>query len=619
MSRDKRRSREEVPPLRPTSVLREPASRLEDVAVLVAHVAGGTAVARLAPGESVVVGRDPAAAGLVLNDDSVSRAHAELTLRDDVLLVRDLGSRNGTRVAGRAVGDWEVVPPGEPVEAGAVLIFAALPRGRSQELRLYAAGAFEARMAEEVARARATRRAFAVAVLRLPRERLTAALGAVLGAARRMDALMVYGPGEVAVLLVEADADAALALAAALVERVRPAAPGARAGVAAFPVDGTSPEELLAAAESAVPDEARSPAAVGRPDGSQVLDESEPVVASEAMRHVLDLAHRVARTDLPVLVLGETGVGKEVVARAIHRHGDRRGGPFVHVNCAALPEQLLESELFGHARGAFTDAVRERRGVFEHAGGGTIFLDEIGDASTGAQVRLLHVLESKKVVPVGTTEERPVDVRVIAATNRDLFRDAPAGAFRADLLYRLQGFTIPVPPLRHRVADIEPLAQLFMERMARREGVAPRGLGAGALAAMRSYSWPGNVRELRHLVERAMVLCDGAQILPEHLPEVVRAARDGGRAHPGPGTSAATDAGSSGATGAGTNAGTGGGLAAAEPRASTMRTALSEIERAEILRALDEAGGNRTRAAARLGISRRTLYEKMDKHGIGRG
>jgi DNA-binding NtrC family response regulator len=244
------------------------------------------------------------------------------------------------------------------------------------------------------------------------------------------------------------------------------------------------------------------------------------VAKSAAMAPVLDLVRRAATSDVTVLLSGESGTGKEVVARAIHASGDRRDGRFVAINCAAIPEALLESELFGHVKGAYTGASADRRGLFEEAGGGTLFLDEIADLPLAMQVKLNRVLQERSVRRVGASDERPIDVRVIAATNVDLKARAASGQFREDLFYRLHVFHIALPPLRERREDIPLLAAFLLERHA---GRAPRieGFTAEALSALVRFDWPGNVRQLENVIERALAVSDGPRIELEALPEEV--------------------------------------------------------------------------------------------------
>jgi two-component system response regulator AtoC len=313
------------------------------------------------------------------------------------------------------------------------------------------------------------------------------------------------------------------------------------------------------------------------------LHDRAVVAASASMRRVLDLAARVAPHATTVLVTGESGTGKEVIARAIHRMSPRRDRAFVAVNCAAIPEQLLESELFGHARGAFTGAVSERRGLFEEADGGTLLLDEIGDLPASLQAKLLRVLQEGTLRRVGETRERRVDVRLIAATARDLAHEVGSGRFREDLFYRLNVVHVAIPPLRERPDDVEELAAVLLERAAVRAGRRLR-FGPGAVAALRERPWPGNVRELENAIERAVVLAEGNVLEAEGFIER-------------PGRAAAR--------------------AGGPTEASALSDVVAEAERSAILRALDQAGGNRAAAARLLDVSQRTLYYKMRRYGVG--
>jgi two-component system response regulator HydG len=243
---------------------------------------------------------------------------------------------------------------------------------------------------------------------------------------------------------------------------------------------------------------------------------------SDAMRAVGDLVERIAFASSPVLLTGETGTGKGLIARAIHAHGPRASGPFVSVNCAALPENLLESELFGHVKGAFTGATANREGLFADADRGTLFLDEIGEIAPPLQAKLLHVLESGTVRPVGANKERVVDVRIVAATHRDLHERVASGAFREDLLYRLDVVSIEIPPLRHRQPDIPVLLAHFLERARGKHPESPvRGFSKAALERLLDHRWPGNVRELEHLVERVVLLGRSSEVEPDELPRTV--------------------------------------------------------------------------------------------------
>ena len=308
-------------------------------------------------------------------------------------------------------------------------------------------------------------------------------------------------------------------------------------------------------------------------------DVSGIVLQSEAMRRVVDLARRVAPVDSTVLVTGESGAGKERIARLIHESSPRTGGPFVAVNCGAISETLLESELFGHVKGSFTGATADRAGLFEAANGGTLFLDEVGELPAAMQVKLLRALQEREVRRVGDNRSRKIDVRIVAATNRDLRASVGHGGFREDLYYRLRVVEIRVPPLRERKDDILPLARFFLQETSHRLGKKARCHGFSTRAAdqLLRYEWPGNVRELHNAVERAVVVAMGERIEPQDLPEEVRAARHGSF-EPAPGRS------------------------------------LADVERDYILSVLQANGGNRGQTAEQLGIGSATLYRKLKRY-----
>ncbi|HLL25758.1 MAG TPA: sigma 54-interacting transcriptional regulator [Kofleriaceae bacterium] len=333
---------------------------------------------------------------------------------------------------------------------------------------------------------------------------------------------------------------------------------------------------------------------------------------SQAMLLALDTVRHVSATDCSILITGETGSGKELFARAAHRASRRRGGPFIPVNCAAIPESLLESELFGHMKGSFTGATGSRTGRFMSAHEGTIFLDEIGDMPLAAQAKLLRVLEERVVSPVGSDSDLPVDVRVIAATHRNLEDMVAQGTFRADLYFRLAVVPIALPSLRERPEDIEVIAEKCIARFRERTGRNVEGLDASGRAALKAYSWPGNVRELSHMIERAVLLARRSHLGADDLqiPGVPsKAARAAFlAAGTSPGTAAAPPM-----LAKGTQP-----VIPVEELANTdsldLRTALENLERKLIEKALAKAGGNRTEAAALLGLNRTTLVEKLRKY-----
>lgn len=310
----------------------------------------------------------------------------------------------------------------------------------------------------------------------------------------------------------------------------------------------------------------------------------ELIGASPAMQKLYDQLERIAATETSVLVYGESGTGKEVVAKAIHRSSKRHQAPFVAVNCAAIPEQLIESELFGHAKGAFTDARSERKGLFQQADRGTLFLDEIGDMPMSMQVKLLRALEERKLRPVGGDREIDFDVRLLTATNRDLQAAVEEERFREDLFFRINVIQIDLPPLRSRGTDILLLAQHFAEFFAVRDNKQISGLSEGFADKLLGYRWPGNVRELRNVIERAVALARYDKLAMDDLPEKI-SQYSGKRVV----------------------------IAGEDPNELLP---LEEVERRYILHVLDAVDGNKTNAARRLGLDRKTLYRKLKQYGV---
>ena len=309
---------------------------------------------------------------------------------------------------------------------------------------------------------------------------------------------------------------------------------------------------------------------------------TRPVGTSKSWLDVLRLVETVAPTDSTVLIQGESGTGKEVIARYIHELSSRTEGPFLSINCGALPESLLESELFGHVKGSFTGAVKDKLGLFGASSKGTFFLDEIGETTPATQVKLLRALQHREVIPVGATEAVPVDTRLVAATNRDLDEEIRNGNFRSDLYYRLNVIAIHLPPLRQRQDDIPILAEHFLQRIAATRSEEPKRLSIAARDALIDYAWPGNVRELENALERSVILTEGPEIGVPTLPERVTQRR-------------------------------------AEPIVSTRtppNPTLEAVERAYIMWVLQAENGNKSRAAEVLGIDPSTLYRKLSRYGV---
>jgi DNA-binding NtrC family response regulator len=523
-------------------------------------------VVALEPGRAIVLGRS-APADLVVETPTLSREHVRIESTDARVVVTDLGSKNGIRVAGQRVERAELAP-GEAFDAGGVqvLVTAVLPHATrpSRSTRRALLDAIDA----EQARSSITTRGFCVAVI----------AGDVDPTRLRPIDRAAQLDDNVCVLLPELDAPDARALLASRY-------PNVRAGIASSRT--RSAAALVDAAKRALGNTgASAPIVIA---DLPVEQEPDVVLASARIRETFALAERFAVSDRPVLVLGETGTGKELVSQRIHAASARAKGPLVVLNCAAIPTSLVESTLFGHERGAFTGANERRRGAFEEASGGTLFLDEIGELPLGAQAALLRVLETGRLSRVGSSEEIAVDVRVVAATHRDLSAAAQDGGFRADLWHRLGVLVIVVPPLRERPEDVAALARAFMRRACASAHKPALSLDATALSTLLSYAWPGNVRELRNVIERAVLLASGPSLTILDLAREVR----GEPNVPEPPSGAAHEG-------------------------WDLRARLRDYEAEVIVAALEACGGNQVAAAELLGLPRRTLVHKIGKLGLRR-
>jgi two-component system response regulator AtoC len=526
---------------------------------------------------TVIIGRG-AEADVRIDSAALSRRHAELTLGPRPT-VKDLGSSNGTRVAGRRLASEEVceLAPGGVLELGELTLLLqptppVSPSTPARPRALWSHAALEARLEEACLRAEAGGPAFRLVRVRcLHAPHATRVREAVATALDPLDVLAEYAPQEWHALVWEDVPGRGDEVEADLADELgRNGLPFA-VGRARFPQEGRTPEALMARAGEGV-----------RGDATDAK-EGELVVVDPAMQRLHALVRQVAASPFTVLLLGETGVGKEVFAEAVHRHSPRARGPFVRLNCAAFSESLLESELFGHDKGAFTGAVKAKPGLLESANGGTLFLDEVAELPAGVQAKLLRVLEQREVLRLGELRPRPLDVRFVAATHKDLATEVARGTFRQDLSFRLDGLSLTIPPLRERHAELFVLAHVFLQRAAHAMGrTAVPSLSPEARDAMLRYHWPGNLRELRNVMERAVVLGAVDVLRPEHLPlEKLLAPRLPLASAPVPVTP-------------------GGG------------------ERQRIVDALERHGGNQTEAARELGVSRKTLGVWMDAHGIPR-
>ncbi|MBC7975778.1 MAG: sigma 54-interacting transcriptional regulator [Myxococcales bacterium] len=505
-----------------------------------------------------------------VDDDSISRLHAKLHTGER-LTIEDLGSANGTLVRGQKIAPSRRVDVhlGDVIQVGSVSLLVQERTTTMRPRRLWSHDYFEARVEDECARAERTASSFVVIRIMTSGGALAAVVQHCLAdILRPSDIISTYGPSEYDVLLCETPPDRADRVARRITQALEQEGVSSRIRTAAHPRDGRTAHALIARLAAPHP---------GSPSDRKIV--VEPV-----MRSLYEMVERIGASDLSILLLGETGVGKEVFAEAVHQ-ASGRSGSFIAINCAALSDNLSESELFGHEKGAFTSAVSAKVGLLEAADGGTVLLDEVGEMQLSTQAKLLRVIEDRQIRRVGEVKSRRINVRFVAATNRDLEAEVERGAFRRDLYFRLNGVTLVIPSLRERVSEIEPLARSFAERASERTGVPAPELDPATRQLLQSYSWPGNIRELRNVIERAVVLCGPGPILPEHLP---------------------TDRMRDTIVTRGRSA----------PVGIEGRRGPDEYER--IVAALERAHGNQTVAATLLNISRRTLINRMIEFGLPR-
>ncbi len=541
----------------------------------------------------LILGRGPDA-DVRIDIAAVSRRHAKLIFADREAQVADLGSHNGTLVNGERLEGSRTLASGDVIAVGdTTLVLRSEPRPRSGAA--IDLGPLRLRLEEELERAADYRRPLALAVLSLGTAREPAVVARrAVSALRLMDVLGRDGTSQLVAVLPELGGEAARAAVLDVLAAIAPLAPQARAGLATYPGDGCDAETLLSGARAAAAVAGTGEVAIAAETAVRhTFGDRVVVVADPAMMRLYDLLRRLSASDLPVLVLGETGVGKEIAAAAVHHGSARASQPLVTVNCAAIPEALVESELFGHERGAFSDARAAKPGLLERASGGTLFLDEVGELPLGVQAKLLRALEAKRITRLGDVREREVDFRIVAATNRDLEAEAVAGRFRRDLLFRLSAAVVEIPPLRYRRREVSILARVFLADARARAGHPPLELSEATLAALGAYPFPGNVRELRNAMEYAAATEEGAVVEPWSLPD-----RIAGRGSASP--SAAPSASS-----------------APEPRRfRPLAEELRELERTRMSEALEATGGVQTRAAELIGMPIRTFGLKLKQYGI---
>ncbi len=548
---------------------------------LVLYHRDGAMVTTLEKGRSIVVGRT-APADVVVPDPGLSRQHARFTWDDTGVWVEDLGSTNGTKKNGERITRAQI-NAGDDIAIGPIRVAVHILSSVDQELRGFDGhDRFVTALGDELVRARQFGRPLALMMVSGDKSKeghISRWAGRLRPRLRPVDRVGIYGPHAAMVSLPEATGEQVRTLA----RELGGGTPPLSCSVAVFPRDGNSVEELIAALQVA--------RRIGDPTSIVPLDALPVIVKNAAMKQVMSTVKRLAQSNIAVLIHGETGTGKEVIARAIHESGPRRKKPLRTINCAAIPATLIESVLFGHEQGAFTGADKAAAGIFEQADGGTVLLDEIGELAASAQAALLRVLETKKVTRVGGTKEIDVDVRVIAATHRNLEAMVGTGEFRQDLLYRLNTMTLQIPALRERVDEIRPLAERFLKDARLQAGSDVRSIDPEAMAALEAYSWPGNVRELRNAIERAVVLAEGSTITLPDLTDRIRS-----RSAPQPAASESSDGN--------------------DNLPTDYKDHLRKYEVDLILRALHKHDGNQTETAKALGLPLRTLVHKIQTYGI---
>jgi DNA-binding NtrC family response regulator len=565
----------------------------------------------------IVIGRAESA-DLRLQDPAASPELAKISVGHAETRISEARPDAFVHVNGERIAAPRNLVSGDTITLrGATLVYHSSARRRSM-CAIVDFAQFRQRADEEFERTERFGRPWSIVAIHVGGEvhdRLSI-VGVVASQLRRIDLACWDGDDQVLLLLAETGSDAAMPMTARLLASLRSKVPIARAGFATCPMDGCDVDALLSSARAAaLAAEIGKVVSAAETARTMQIGSRRVIVADPAMVRVFALIQRLAAADMPVLIHGETGTGKDLVASAVHLWSSRRDKPLVTFNCAAIPGQLVESELFGYEKGAFSGAVTSKLGLFSTAAGGTVFLDEIGELPAEAQAKLLRVLETKRLRPVGEVREHEIDIRVVAATNRNLEEDVRAGRFRKDLFFRLKGAMLWLPPLRDRRRELPILAQAFLAEACAATGRPAMTISDAAMHKLTAYSWPGNVRELQNLMNFAAAVASELCLEPRHLADWIGEDEDLARpdlvavppeATPPPAVVPQAPAPAVAATPS---------LSAFRPLDEEIR----ELERSRMIAALAATGGNQTRAAELIGMPLRTFVAKLKTYNLAGG
>lgn len=547
----------------------------------------------------VIIGRAQDA-DLLLDAPTASRRHARISITPHDIRVSDMESHNGTRVNGELVTLPRSLLSGDVITICNVSLVLHRQQATAGPRAVYDSPRLRQRLEEELERARSYHRPLAVAVFEFGDGELDrSAVAALLSTELRLIDFPAWGGSSRLLVVMPELVPSELLLAIdRLVAALQPLATHVRAGYALYPSDGSDGDTLINCARSAA--RAAAPSQIGAAIDLKIVHSVgglQVIISDPAMKSVYELVERLASSDIPVLICGETGTGKELVARALHYWSQRKGHPLVNINSAALQDTLAEGQLFGYRKGAFTGAVTDRIGLLESAQGGTVFIDELGEMSLQVQAKLLRALDTRHIQPVGSSVERPIDVRIVAATNRDLEREISVGRFREDLYYRVNAGTIALPPLRTRQRELPIMARAFLQLECQRLGRSALTISDSAMELLLSSPWPGNIRQLKNEMEFLAAAVSGSVIEAHHLRDQMR----GPRLTPTAVDGATPQKGSN---------------LSRPPGFQSLEQEVRELERERISDALYKADGVVSAAAMALNMPLRTVYHKIRQYGI---